>query len=211
MSVSAISANQLSVDPLTGTTGELAGSLQLLANSYNALGQSLASGDLSGAQQAYASLIQTAASDGTDPTTGTASSPSAGGASSSSGAVGADLVALGQALKSGNLQGAQQAFTTLNQAIQAAGIGHTHGAHHAGGSDAGGATSGGAAASTVTNQVTTTNADGSLTVTTTYADGTSTTKIEPNPHPTQSTANFDPSNPGQLAALLGAQELSRGA
>ena len=221
MSISAIAANQPPLDPSTAASGGLASSLQLLANNYNALGQSLASGDLSGAQQAYASLIQTATgAGGSDATTGATPSPTSiasstgsSSGSSSGGSVGADLAALGRALESGNLAGAQQAFATLNQAIQSVGAaGHGHGAHGGGKDASGGDASSGsssATASTVTNQVTTTNADGSLSVTTTYADGTSTTKIEPNPRPTQSTNTLDPSNPGQLLALLGAQEQSR--
>ncbi|HUA54220.1 MAG TPA: hypothetical protein VMB81_18740 [Candidatus Sulfotelmatobacter sp.] len=194
----------------------------MLADNYNTLGQSLASGDLSGAQQAYASLIQSVTGGGaSDPSSTTATTPSAtsmlGGAGasggSSGGSVGSDLVTLGQALSSGNLAGAQQAFSTLNQAVQAAGQGH--GAHHGGdakggsGSDASSGGAGSSASSTITSQVTTTNADGTLTVTTTYADGGKSTTIEPNPNPTQSTNTLDPNNPGQLMALLNAQEQSR--
>jgi len=225
MSVPAISANQPPVDPSTAASGGPTGALAMLASSYNTLGQSLASGDLSGAQQAYASLIQSV-TDGSAsaPSSSTAATPSAtsmlGGAGasggSSGGSVGNDLVTLGQALSAGNLAGAQQAFSTLNQAVQAAGQGHgAHGAHRGGdakGGSASDASSGGAGSSTsstVTSQVTTTNADGTLTVTTTYADGGKSTTIEPNPTPTQSTNTLDPNNPGQLMALLNAQEQSR--
>src|SRR5579872_4077772 len=127
MSVSAIAANQPPVDPLSAASGGLSGPLQTLANNYNALGQSLASGDLSGAQQAYASLIQTATgAGGSAATTGTTPSPTgidASSGTSSGGSVGTSLTALGTALQSGNLAGAQQAFATLNQAIQSVGHG----------------------------------------------------------------------------------------
>jgi hypothetical protein len=114
-------------------------------------------------------------------------------------------------LQSGNLQGAQQAFANLQQAVQSAGQAPgAHGGHHAsgGGGGSGSAAGGSDASSTVVNEVTTTNADGTLSVTTTYADGTSSTAIEPNPNPTVNTSKLDPSNRDQQRTLLAAQEQS---
>jgi len=210
MTIAAISTTPsiTTLDPTTGTSSSLPSTLQAVASNFNALGQALQSGDLSGAQQAFTSLLQSA------PTTGassTASQSSASTSSSASSSAGADLVSLGQALQSGNLAGAQQAFTNLQQAMQAAA---PAGGHHQGGGagKVGGASSGGASdgATTVTSQVTTPNANGTITITTTYADGSTSTTIEQNPAAGASTAvntkPLDQRNAAQLLTLLSAQE-----
>jgi hypothetical protein len=162
------------------------------------VGQALQAGDLAGAQQAFAAMIQSV------PGGGTPTSPPAGGA------VGNDITTLGQALQSGNPAGAQQAFATLQQAVQSVGQAHgaARGQHHSGaGADSGaaGATSS-ASATTITNQITTTNADGTITVTITYADGTTATTTQPNPTPTVATNPLDPRNLAQQRTLLTLQE-----
>lgn len=137
MSVSAISSSQTATPQDNAST--LPPALQALANQYNALGASLDSNDLAGAQQAFAALVQSvpAAPPPTDasPASSDASSPP------SDPSVGSDLVSLGQALQSGDLSGAQAAFAKLQQAVQAADPTatdkprghHRHHGHHGGG------------------------------------------------------------------------------
>jgi hypothetical protein len=211
MTITAISSTPsiTTLDPTTGTSSSLPSTLQAIANNFNALGAALQSGDLSGAQQAFTSLLQSAP---TTAASSTASQSSASSGSSASSSAGADLVSLGQALQSGNLAGAQQAFANLQQAMQAAAPAGGH--HHGGGAGkVGGGTSGGAAsgsATTVTSQVTTPNANGTVTITTTYADGSTSTTIEQNPAASTNTATntkpLDQRNAAQLLTLLGAQE-----
>jgi outer membrane protein assembly factor BamD (BamD/ComL family) len=79
---------------------------------FQALGKALQSGNLTVAQQAYATLQQDLPA-----------SQSSSSATSSN-----PLSAVGQALQSGNLTAAQQAFAALK--------GHHHGHHHHGGGSA---------------------------------------------------------------------------
>lgn len=206
MSISAISSNQVVLDPTLVPPGGPTGNLQNLASSFNTLGQALQSGDLNAAQQAFTSLLQSV------PSAGAPAAGSAGPDNSASSA-GADIVSLGQALQSGNLPAAQQAFASLQQAVQS--HGPAHGAGHAHKAQAGGSSSDAAsgadsdpASSTVVSETTITNANGTLTVTSTYADGTTSTAILPNPNPTYANNKLDPNNNGQGATLLAAQEQS---
>jgi hypothetical protein len=77
-----------------------------------ALESSLGSGDLSGAEQAYASLSALASS-------------GPGPLANSNSPLAQALSAIGQALQSGNLTAAQQALTSFQQAR-----GHHHHGHH---------------------------------------------------------------------------------
>ena len=205
MTIGAISSNpQAAAGPDAGTTAASA-ALQSLASNYNALGQALQAGDLATAQSAFTALIQGVAggggaSAGASSATGPSASPSA--------SVGADLVSLGQALQSGNLPAAQQAFNSLQQAIQAHGAGR--GQHHGGGDggEAGGAGASSGPSGTITNQVTTPNPDGTVTITTTYADGSTVTTTEASPAPVAAQSPLDPGNPAQFGVLLSAQEQS---
>ena len=79
---------------------------------YQALGQALQNGDLSGAQTAYNNLEQLIPSRAQSHTLPTA------------------LSAVGQALQAGNLSGAQQAFAALQQLVQQANTEHHD--HHIG-------------------------------------------------------------------------------
>jgi len=81
--------------------------------------KAIKSGDLSGAQQAYATLAQTQES-GQGP-----------GADQSS-PFGVTLGQIGQALQNGDIAGAQQALSSLGQQLQA----HQHHHHHRSGNDA---------------------------------------------------------------------------
>jgi hypothetical protein len=101
-------------------------------SNFRNLFQSLQSGDLAGAQQAYAAIQQSLPANA-----GATSAASAAGSSTASqpvSAIGSDFQAIGQALQSGDLSAAQQAFAKLQQdgqsAIQAHGGGHHH--HHHG-------------------------------------------------------------------------------
>jgi len=210
MSVSAIASNPL-LTPQTTPDGAAAlpGPLQAVATNFNSLGQALQAGDLAGAQQAFAALVQSVPA-GAVPS----------GAPQDQ-TVGADMVALGQSLQAGDLSGAQQAFTNLQQALRSAdqahgsGRGHHHG--RVGGSGGGGGGGAGdvadlgasdpsdaTASSTVTQQVSVPNPDGTVTLTITYADGTTVRTIQPGAAPT-STSALDPANAGQRDALLQAQ------
>ncbi|HVB38525.1 MAG TPA: hypothetical protein VND92_08300 [Vicinamibacterales bacterium] len=86
-------------------------------NLFQQLAQSLQSGNLAQAQQAYTSLVQ---------------NQPAG--ASSNGPIAQDLQTVGQALQSNDLQGAQQAFAKLQTDFQAVRGHHHH--HHGGGQNA---------------------------------------------------------------------------
>ena len=87
-----------------------------LRQQFQQLVKSLNSGDLSGAQQAYASLTQAQGATQIDP-----NSP-----------FGQALAQIGKSLQSGDLAGAQQALSSLKQ--QAASGTHHHHHHHHGSS-----------------------------------------------------------------------------
>lgn len=97
--------------------------------------QAMQAGNLSNAQQAYAAFPQLPSSN--SPSTATSSSASAdagtgaaNGTAASGSPIASDWSSLGQALQSGNLTTAQEAFSKLGQDLQAAvqGAGHHH--HH---------------------------------------------------------------------------------
>ena len=96
------------------------------------LTKAVSSGDLSGAQQAYAQLTQ-------------ALGNTSGGTSNSSDPFSQALNTIGQALQNGDIGGAQQALTTLQQQMQAGRGQHRHGHHHGSGG------TGGAAGNAMTN------------------------------------------------------------
>jgi hypothetical protein len=104
---------------------------------FNALSQALQSGNLAGAQNAFSSLQQLApnSSQNSATTTSANATSSANGTSS----IGSDFSALGQALQSGDLAGAQKAFAQLQQDMQTARTGHHH-HHHSQASNASAAT-----------------------------------------------------------------------
>jgi hypothetical protein len=119
MSVSPISSS--SVNPYQA---QLADAFQQRGQDFKALGTALQSGDLAGAQQAFAALK-------TDTTTiqSAQSQPSW-----QNSPVSQDMKTLESALNSGDLSGAQKAFATLQQDVQAVRKshgGHGHHVHHA--------------------------------------------------------------------------------
>ena len=98
------------------------------------LAKAINSGDLAGAQQAYAVLSQAL---GTNT--------NGGNAANSNDPFSQALAAIGQALQSGDIGAAQQALSSLQQAQGARGHHHHHG-HRADTASAGGTTAGSASA-----------------------------------------------------------------
>jgi hypothetical protein len=100
---------------------------------FAALSQALSSGNLAGAQQAYAAFQQDM--QGIQSAQGTVQSTSAAGSTQNT--LQGDLSAVGQALQSGNLTAAQNAFANLQQGMQSAQsqnqTGHAHHHHRHGG------------------------------------------------------------------------------
>ena len=170
---------------------------QQIRTDYQNLAQALQAGNLGAAQNAYSAVAQDQQNGPQPP----ANSP-----------VAQAFASLGQALQSGDLAGAQQAFSSLQADMQAMRQSHgARGAHqHGGGNDdsTDGTSSTNNADKTIANEVTSTNANGTITVTTTYTDGTTSSVTEPNPAPTVSKGALDSSNSGQLAVLLNAQQQS---
>ncbi len=104
-------------DQYVGSTSQQGLSVaQQVQQDYAQLASSLQSGDLAGAQSAFANLQQALQSQGTS----TPQSTTESGTSSSSGSdtIANDFSALGQALSSGNLSQAQSAFSQLQTDIQ---------------------------------------------------------------------------------------------
>ena len=116
--------------------GQSGGNQNPLATDLTALGQALKSGDVTQAQKSLSTLQQDMQSvkghhhrhrghHGSAGTQGTDSSTASSGAQSTNGnwqnQFTADFSALGQALQSGDLAGAQSAFATLQQDMQSAG------------------------------------------------------------------------------------------
>jgi len=108
MSISAVSGLTYSAQPWSG---------QANFQAFSQLANALNSGDLSGAQQAYAALSQQQGS-------------SQGASANANTPFATALNQIGQALQNGDLAGAQQALASLQQAQG----GHHHGRHaHASG------------------------------------------------------------------------------
>jgi soluble cytochrome b562 len=94
---------------------------------YQLLGQSLQSGDLNGAQQAFAALQQLI------PNLSSGSQAQNGQQGSSQNPLLTDLNAVGKALQSGNLSAAKAAFAKLQQDVQSVSQkGHHYGHHKTG-------------------------------------------------------------------------------
>ena len=110
MAISAISGSATSYQPVTQQSE--------FRQDFRKLINSITSGDLSGAQQAYSALTQAQ-----DAGQGPASDPNSPFAQA--------INQIGQALQNGDLSGAQQALASLSQQAQGA---HHHHHHHHGGS-----------------------------------------------------------------------------
>jgi hypothetical protein len=96
----------------------------------NSLADALQSGDLSGTQSTFASLMQMlpGSSSPVNGETQSAAISSAAGSSNGASSITNDLSMLGQAIQSGDLTGAQNDFSKLMQDMQSIGGGHHH--HH---------------------------------------------------------------------------------
>src|SRR5215475_2683997 len=88
-----------------------------MRQNFQQLSQALQSGDLSSAQQAYASLIQALPSQGANGGNGT---------NGQSNPFQQAIQSIGSALQSGDISGAQQALQTLQTQMKGAHHGHHH-------------------------------------------------------------------------------------
>jgi hypothetical protein len=171
MSISSVSASQATLVPPGSQP------LTEIKNDFQQLGQALQSGNLSSAQQAYATLSQLVSQN-----------PPPGGASGQKNPLSLALSQIGGALQSGNLAGAQQAFSALQSAAQAHGgqgggaVGGAGG--HGGGGGSGGGGSSSASSTTIVSETSTTSASGVTTTVITYANGTKATTTTYGPTPT---------------------------
>ncbi|MHB8347777.1 MAG: hypothetical protein ACYDHM_11450 [Acidiferrobacterales bacterium] len=131
-----MSISGISTDSSAAVQNSIQGQFQQRRADFQQLGQSLGSGNLAGAQQAFSTLLTLMQSqsggsnNGSVPAAGGNSSPVAGGNGSP---LSAELAQIGQALQSGDLSSAQQGYATLMQQMH--GLGHGH--HHHGGSPQG--------------------------------------------------------------------------
>jgi hypothetical protein len=129
MSISSISSNS---DYFQNYSANGSSSLkQQGQQDFQSLADALQSGDLSGAQSAFASLMQLLPNSSSSATSQTQSATISSSSSTSNGtsSITNDLSALGQALQSGVLTGAQNDFSKLMQDTQAIG-GSSHHHHH---------------------------------------------------------------------------------
>lgn len=113
MSVAAVSNTQ------SQNIQGLRSTLHQARQDFSQIYQSLQSGDLASAQQAYSSIQSLQASIGTQTTSSstnsTGTTATTGAVTSAPSTVATDWTALGQALQSGSLSTAQSAFSTLQQ------------------------------------------------------------------------------------------------
>jgi hypothetical protein len=115
MSISSISSNSYAY-PTPDTNNR-----DQFRTDFSNLATALSSGDLSGAQSAFSALQQLQPGRfSTSPNAG--GTPGIGATSS----IGADIATLGDALKSGNLTAAQDAFKKVQQDMQSMHHGHHH-------------------------------------------------------------------------------------
>ena len=130
MSISSISSNS---DNYQSYLANGSNSLrQQSQQDFNSLAAALQSGDLSGAQNAFASLMQLIPnlSSSTNGQTQSAATSSTSNSSNGTSTVKSDFSVLGQALQSGDLTSAQNDFSKLMQDVQSIGRGHHHHHHH---------------------------------------------------------------------------------
>jgi hypothetical protein len=133
MSISSVS----SASTLLQQTSQVSAFKQIRQD-FQTLSQALASGNLSAAQQAYATLQ----SDMQNVQSAQSTQQSSQTSQSGQATIQSDLSAVGQALSSGNLTAAQSAFATLQQDMQSAqqsGQSHHH-RHHTSGTQTGSTT-----------------------------------------------------------------------
>ncbi len=120
MSISGISA---STDPYEAYQANGQNNLTQFRQDFQDLASALQSGDLSGAQKVFTTLQQLL------PNPSAGNQTSTGQQGNGQNPFAADFSALDQALKSGNLKNAQDAFAKLQQDMQSV-KGHHHHHHH---------------------------------------------------------------------------------
>jgi soluble cytochrome b562 len=114
---------------------------------FQQLGQDLQSGNLAAAQQDFSGLTQA-----TSQTSGSTQTASSTAQIPGFGSMVQDLSTLGQAIQSGNLSAAQQAYKTVQQDMQS--VQQSHGCHHvASAGTATASTTGGSATGTTSNSL----------------------------------------------------------
>jgi DNA-binding FadR family transcriptional regulator len=118
--------SSLSVNSVNSYSQTYQNKVQQQQQDFQALGSALQSGNLSGAQTAFAALQQQLQSQSAQTTQQPSSSNS-----SSSNPVSSDFQTLSNALQSGNLSDAQNAFAQLQSDLQTQ-RGHGHHHHHGG-------------------------------------------------------------------------------
>jgi hypothetical protein len=99
--------------PLSNASSSPTQGSNSLTNAFSQLSQDLQSGNLSGAQSAFSTVQQDLQSQG-----GHAHHHHGGGGGGNASAINQEFQALGQALQSGSLSSAQQAYTSLQQDFQ---------------------------------------------------------------------------------------------
>src|SRR5271156_4679963 len=135
MSISSIANTALS-SLLTATqsaqNGSGQGKFQQIQSEFQKLGQDLQAGNLTQAQQDYATLSQNFPNAQTGTTSGTATT---GSTANGANPIAQAFTALAQDLQNGNLSGAQQDYATIQQDFQQQqqGAGQVHHHHHHGG------------------------------------------------------------------------------
>ncbi len=156
----------IDVNSVSGASIASQSQLQQIKADFNQLKQRLQSGDLSGAQQAFADLQKLAPQGASGPFQD-------------------QINALGQALQSGNLSAAQQAFSALQSAAETQGP--PRGTRSADATGTNGA-NGSSSTKTVVRTTSSVSPDGEITTVTQYSDGTTstTTSYGPPPNSTQS-------------------------
>jgi hypothetical protein len=122
----------MSISPLSVTASHSYATGSDSRQSFRDLGRALKSGDLAGAQKAYAALtkeLSQSSSSAPNSISSQLSDPNS--------ALGKDLAAIGKDLQNGNLSGAQQDFAKLRQDTRThfqsqtpTTQGHPHGHHH---------------------------------------------------------------------------------
>jgi urate oxidase len=95
---------------------------------FQQLGQDLQSGNVTAAQQDYAELTASTSGASSSSTTAATATSSSSSTASSASSLAQEFTALGQALQTGNLSAAQQAYSAMQQDAQS--ISQTQGHHH---------------------------------------------------------------------------------
>lgn len=121
MSISSIYSQNPSITAAPGSTGFGQSRFQQIQQQFSALGNALSTGNLQGAQTAFASLqaLQPQPNgQSTSPATSNSQTPQNGFQSA--------LASLGQSLSTGDLSGAQKAFSQLQSLAKTQHKGHHH-------------------------------------------------------------------------------------